>query len=471
MNSTLVWIIFPGIVAVLLYIIRHWRRWMVLSGTGVALLLAGLAGLLEVDQVVAFGPWSFSISDTFFVLGRRFVLGQTHQPVLIMMYLGAAFWFAGSNVAGTDRLFIPAGLGITVLLIAALAVEPFLYAALLIEMAALVSVPLLNTPGKGAGRGLLRFLTYQTIGVPFILFTGWTLSGIEAGSGDLRLVLNAALIMALGFAFLLAIFPFHTWMPMLGVEAQPYAVAFVFYILPLTISLFGINFLDRYAWLNGSRWLYAILRIAGVLMVLLGGFWIAFQNHLGRVMGYVVMVEIGLTLLAISLGIDPIDREAEMGLFFSQFLPRGLSLAVLGMGLSAIDTRREALDYTSLQGIGHQLPIATGALLLAYFSLAGFPLLAGFPTKIALIYGLFGQFPLAAMAVLLSSVGIIIGGLRATMSLMVGDAWQDWQVLESWDERILLTLGGIALFIVGLFPQLFLPSLAEMAHIFLQNIP
>jgi formate hydrogenlyase subunit 3/multisubunit Na+/H+ antiporter MnhD subunit len=129
------------------------------------------------------------------------------------------------------------GLAITALLVGALAVEPFLYAALFIETAVLISVPLLSAPGRKPGKGLIRFLIFQTLGMPFILFSSWLLAGIEANPGDLGLVQQAAILIGLGFSFLLAVFPFYSWIPLLTEESTPYTVGFILWMFP-TVTIF-----------------------------------------------------------------------------------------------------------------------------------------------------------------------------------------------------------------------------------------
>jgi NADH-quinone oxidoreductase subunit N len=203
MSSPLVWIFLPAFCAVLLFVVRRWQRAVAVAGAVITLALAWLGWFLPIGERLRLSFISIELNDTLTVLGRRFVLEANDKPVIMLLYLAAAFWFAGSLIARVDQQFIPLGLGIAALLIAAIAVEPFLYAALLIEMAVLLCVPLLTSFGRAPGRGIVRFLTFQTLGMPFLLFSGWAIAGVEATPGDPGLIFRASVLLGLGFAFLL----------------------------------------------------------------------------------------------------------------------------------------------------------------------------------------------------------------------------------------------------------------------------
>jgi hypothetical protein len=220
---------------------------MIFVGVGISILLAWTAWQLPIGEPLEIGTLSLKIDDTLSILGRAFTIRDNNRPLLVVIYLTTTVWLAGSYFTRPHVSFVPLALGIVALLSAALSVEPFLYAALIIEIAILLSVPLLVPPGTRPGRGVYRFLTYQTFGMPFILITGWMLAGVEASPTELDLVVRAALLMGLGFAFLLAVIPFHSWLPMLAEESHPFVVAFLFFMLPGVILLFGLGFLDRYA--------------------------------------------------------------------------------------------------------------------------------------------------------------------------------------------------------------------------------
>ncbi len=243
MNAPFLWILFPLAVAAILLLLMRWNLGVSLAGTIIAALLAGLAWFLPLEDQISLGPVGFGFSDTWSVLGRNFILGAAQRPALVVIYLAAAFWFGAAPIAKANRNFVPLGLAITALLAAIVAVEPFLYAALLIETAVLVSIPMLVPVSQPAGRGILRYLTYLTMGMPFILYTGWMLTGADSGPGDPQLVVRSAVLLGLGFALLLGVVPFHTWIPMLMQESHPYTVAYVLLILTSAISFFGLSFL------------------------------------------------------------------------------------------------------------------------------------------------------------------------------------------------------------------------------------
>ena len=383
-----------------------------------------------------------------------------------MIYLATALWFGGAKVAGANRLFIPIGLAISGLLTASLAVEPFLFAALLIELAVLVSIPLLSPPGEQVGRGVLRYLTFQTLGMPFILFTGWLFVGVEANPGNLDAILRATVPLLLGFSFLIGIFPFHTWIPMIAEENHPYTAAFIFFVLPGVVSIFGLSFLVRYPWLRASPLLYLSLRLLGLLMVFTGGVWAAFQRNLGRLLGYAVMVDIGLSLLAISLGagstelplpISGADTPHATGLFFSFFPARGMGLVLWALALSTIRRYVPNLNFRSVHGLARKLPIACAALILANFSYAGIPLLAGFPVQLSLWSSLASQSLPMSLFGLVGMIGLTGGALRSMVVLTTGKDENPWRIEENRSQIFFLSIGMIVLLLLGLFPQIYFP--------------
>ncbi len=475
MSAPVLWIIFPALVAGVLLAIRDRQKLTILLGVLITGLLAVVAWFRPIGSTYEIGSFSFTITETLTVLGRRFILSKTDAPILILIYLGAGFWFGGAYIARTNRLFVPIGMGIASLLTAALAVEPFLYAALIIELVVLLAIPMLTPPGHSVGKGVLRFLTFQTLGMPFILFTGWMLSGVEASPGDSELVLQASVLIAFGFVFLLAIFPFHSWIPMIAEETHPYIAAYLFYIFPLSVLLFGLGFLDRYAWLRSSPDLLPLLGYAGGIMVLFAGIWSAFGHNLSRMLGYAAIFEIGLSLISIRTGLGLENAIPNLDEFFSLILPRALSLAVWALALMIIRNKKVAtqgsLDYHTVQGVGRSLPIAAGALVISHFSLAGFPLLAGFPARLSLSIHLVEQDLTIAMIALVGSAGLMIGAIRSLAALTIGSPEETSTVGERRGESVLLLIGSLAVVIVGIFPQWFLPLLSNMGGIFPQLSP
>lgn len=461
MSAPAIWIGIPLAVAVLALLIPNERVNAALGGVA-SLLLSAIALFIPFDQALLIGPLSVKIASSFEVLGRSLVLAPADGGLLAILYGLAALWFFGAEAAGVARRLVPLGLGVLALMVASIAVEPFLYAAIFIEIAALVSIPLLTPAGQAPGRGVKRFLIYQTLALPFILFAGWMLAGVESSPGDLALTVQAATMLGMGFAFLLAVFPLYNWMPTLAEEASPFVTGFLFWCLPTITVIFGLGFLDRYAWLRTLPSIVNALQLAGILMVATGGVWAAFQRHLGRIMAYASVVETGYVILALSVqpSLDAVQ------IIFLGLIPRGLGLAVWSLSLALLARKAGTLRFTAVQGLARSLPLASLGVVLAAFSTAGFPLLAGFPPRLALWEGLAGGSMSTAFWLLLGVLGLLTGALRSLAVLVMAPEYAEWGWGETWVQRVMLGIGVLALFILGLFPQLARPLLEGLPLMF-----
>ena len=345
------------------------------------------------------------------------------------------------------RRLVPNGLVITGLLVASLAVEPFLYAALLIEAAVLISIPILSPLGKKPGKGVLRFLIYQTLALPFILLAGWLLTGLDANPGNLDLVIISVVILGLGFALLLAVFPFYTWIPLLAEEAHPYIAGFILWSFPTVGMFFGVSFLDRYAWLRETAELPSILVIVGILMVAAGGIFALFQRQLGRMMGYAIMLENGFSLLCLGLG------GASMDAFTLLLVPRLVGLALWALTLTNLQKFNPTLSIGNLDGYGKAWSYSSLGLVLAGFSLAGMPLLASFPLHQAIWVALAQQSMWSVIWLFIGCGGLMIASFRVLTALVSGSAGKPWGSSETLLQRLFIVSAVIFLLVMGVFPS------------------
>jgi len=297
----------------------------------------------------------------------------------------------------------------------------------------------------------------------FLLLTGWVLTGVETTPGS-GVAVRAASLMSLGFAFLLAVFPFHTWILMLAEEAKPYVAAFVFLVFSWMVSLYGLRFLDRYLWLRESGMVLQFLRLAGVTMVLVGGFSAIFEYHLGRMLGYAVMLDTGYNLLAASM-------PAGIPLLFAALLPRALALGTWALALTVLQYHTKTLRFSQVEGFGRKLPVTSAALVVAQCSLAGMPLFAFFPVRLMFWQQMAVQAPWVVGLSLLGSVGLFTAAARTLIALTSQTDESSSTSLEKPQTLLLIGISLISIVLLGLFPHWYLPAMMQGLQAFERLIP
>ena len=460
MSAPIIWILLPFIAGCLILFFSQENISSIIAGC-IATTLAFLAMIVPIDTALLLGSISLKISGSIQFFGRSFVFHPADGPLLVIIYGMAALWFFGTQASGIANRFVSLGLMIVALLTASIAVEPFLFAALILDVAAMLVIPLLVMPYQKPGRGIVRFLIYQTLAMPFILFSGWMLAGVEASPGNIGNTIQAGTMLGLGFAFLLAVFPLYNWIPMLTEEASPYATGFLLWALPTFTVIFALGFLDRYAWLRSSPQLSSGIELTGVFMVLSGGLFASQQKHIGRIMGYASIAETGLLLVVMGL------RSSQLvNIIFLLLLSRSVELVVWALALSIIKRQAYSLQFTEIRGMARTYPVAVTALISAHLSMAGFPLLAGFPARIALWQELSKESMAFSFWVFLGLVGLLISAMRTLAVFVTVEEDKTWEMNETWIQALMLGLGVMGLFILGIFPQVLQPFLANLPALF-----
>lgn len=460
MNAAVIWIIAPAVLSILLFALQKNRVLVVSLAAVGCVLLSFLAALVPIGEAFKVGTLTAQIPSTLTVLGRQFILVNGDRAYLALIYGFGAVWFIVGGITLAQRFFAPMGLAMIVVLVAAFAVEPFFYAALLVETAVLLSIPILSSPGASAKKGVQRYLIFQTLAMPFILMAGWILGLGEANPTSVLIQTRAALFLALGFAFWLAIFPFHSWMPLLAKEAHPFPVGFVLSLLPIAVVLLFLDFLNGFGWLRGTPQLYDVLKFIGVLMVVMGGVSAAVQRDISRLLGFAVIFETGYALIGIGL-----HSLSGLIVFAASLLPRLLGVIVFVIALSVLANQQVGFSLESLRGLVRRYPFVAIGLLIAYGSMGGLPLLAGFPVRQETLELLAGQsFALTAWAAV-GSLAFLLGGARILVEIVQSEE-TDWKNFETVPQRILLTAGILFIILFGLFPNTFVESVLTILRSF-----
>lgn len=463
MAAPLLFIGLPILLAPVVYLLHRTRAVAIGLAAFTVLLLAALALVLPLGQPLAWAG-GLVVTDTLTLLGRSFTVDGGDRLALAFIFAQAALLFLVSGLGEGNPTFLPVALVNLGLLAAALFVRPFLFAAIFLELGAAAAVIMLAATSTTAGykqaatRGALRYLVFSTLSLPFILLTGWLVEAAQASPGDPTFTNQATVLLVAGFAILLAVVPFHSWVPAIAEHAPPYAAAFVFSVMRQGVIFLLLSFLGTYPWLNQNQLVYRLLTLGGGGMALAGALLAFGQRNFGRSLGYAMLIDVGAVMLGIGLG-TPAGVQAAV----ATLAMRGLALPLWAAGVDRLRRVAGSDDFDAIRGLGRRYPIATVAVVLGVLSIAGFPLTAGFPARWALLYLLAQIHPTAAIFLLLGMVSIAFVCARGLAALFAPGP--EGEALEPLSPLAIAVygLGFAVVIVIGLFPQWVLPAVAGTA--------
>src|SRR5690606_13919672 len=238
-------------------------------------------------------------------------------------------------------------------------------------------------------------------------------------STDLRLGLLIAII--IGFGIKLPIFPLHTWMLRVHVQAPPSIVMIHSGIL-LKIGAYGMIRFGMGFFPDEFATLAPIVAVLGVINLLYGAFLAFVQKDFKMVLAYSSISHMGIVLI----GLGAMNEAGVQGAVF-QVVSHGLISALLFFLIGVMYERAGTSYINKLGGLAKVMPLTAGFLLAAAMASLGLPGMSGFVSEFMAFLGLFKEMPVLAAV---GAIGIIMTAvylLRAVLNVTYGKANHSYQ--------------------------------------------
>ncbi len=268
------------------------------------------------------------------------------------------------------------------------------------------------------------------------------------------------LMLLIAFGIKLPIFPFHTWMLKVHIEAPPSVVMIHSGILlkmgAYGLLRFGVELLPEQA-----QTFALLIGIVGVVNILYGAVLALVQKEFRLILAYSSISHMGIVLL----GIAALNVTGLQGAAF-QLVSHGLISALLFLIVGSIIERTNTTELNRLGGLAKAMPFMSGMLLVGGLASLGLPGMSGFVSEFLAFLGLFETMPVlaivGALGIIITAVYVLRGVLAITYGQLPEKFQEDGTVLR--DARLTEAIPMIVLtaFIVllGIYPSV----LSEPLH-------
>ena len=253
-----------------------------------------------------------------------------------------------------------------------------------------------------------------------------------------------------GIGFKLGAVPFHMWVPdvyhgaptavTLLIGSVPKLAAFAF-IVRLLVEALGMEQLL-------AEWQQMLILLA-VASLAIGNITAIAQTNIKRMLAYSTISHMGFLLLGVLSG----TLEGFGAAMFYTMVYVLMSLGTFGMVLLLSREGFEADNLEDFKGLNQRSPWYAFLMMLLMFSMAGIPPTLGFWAKLFVLQAALsvGYIWLAVAAVLFSLIGAFY--YLRIVKLMYFDSPTDTApIAPGVDTRVLITLNGIAMLVLGIVP-------------------
>lgn len=266
-----------------------------------------------------------------------------------------------------------------------------------IEIASLSAYALMAIGNRRAPVAVFRYVIMGTIGASFYLLgigflyfsTGSLnmadISQILPGLYSSRAIAAGAVLIVVGLALKMAIFPLHFWLPDVYTYAPSAVTALIAPIMTKVAAYALIRMiLSVFTTVYVVDWLPITLIVgwAGAAGIIVASVMAIAQKDLRRMLAYSSVAQIGYIALGIGLA-NPLGLIGALLHILNHAFMKGCLFQVAG----AIRYRTGILEINRFTGLGRKMPFTMGAFTVAALSMIGVPPACGFFSKWYLILG------------------------------------------------------------------------------------
>ncbi len=272
------------------------------------------------------------------------------------------------------------------------------------------------------------------------------LSAANTGSPMLNIGMGLLIV---GFAFKVALVPFHWWTPDVYDGAPTTITAFM--SVAVKAAAFGAFFRTfQFALPTLAFDWRVVVAVLAVLTMTLGNVAALLQSNIKRMLAYSSIAHAGYILIALVA----MSSNGVSSALFYLLAYTVTNLGAFGAVIALSDGARERLQISDFAGAAREHPLIALVLAICLLSLAGFPPFAGFVGKF-LIFSAAVENGLAWLAVLgvLNSLVSVYFYLRPVVQMYMSEPAQGWSGIRVAPlVAIALIIAVIGVIALGILP-------------------
>jgi proton-translocating NADH-quinone oxidoreductase, chain M len=260
------------------------------------------------------------------------------------------------------------------------------------------------------------------------------------------------LLLFIGFAIKVPMFPFHTWLPDAHTEA-PTAGSVLLAGILLKMGCYGFIRISIPILPEAAKSWAPAIAILAIIGIIYGALASLIQKDLKRLVAFSSVSHMGFVMLGIS-SLTPTAINGAVLQMFNHGCITGMLFLLVGMIYERTHTRMIA----DLGGLANKMPLWASILAFTSFASLGLPGLSGFWGEFLVLFGTFNKGnTFSKVMVYLAVLGIVLGAaylLWMLQRVIFGKANEKLGELKrlSWLEAVTLTPLIVIIIVIGVYP-------------------